>query len=70
MADRYIGEVTRLVYDTMEYTESMQIPGLLLLVDFEKAFDSVDRKYMLQVLHFFGFGPSIIKWITTFFQRN
>ena len=38
---RYIGENTRLIYDLMNYTEQNNIPGLLLLIDFEKAFDSL-----------------------------
>ena len=38
---RYIGENIRLVYDLMSYTEENHIPGLLLLIDFEKAFDSL-----------------------------
>ena len=31
---RYIGECTRLVYDVLSYTEDMQIPGMLVLLDF------------------------------------
>ena len=38
---RYIGESTRLVYDTMQYLEAISKPGLLMLIDFEKAFDSI-----------------------------
>lgn len=38
---RYIGENTRFVYDLMSYTEIHEIPGLLVLIDFEKAFDSM-----------------------------
>ena len=41
-------------------------PGLLILVDFAKAFDSVSWKFMHSVLKFFGFGSSIIRWIQTF----
>lgn len=41
MKGRYIGENTRFVYDIMAYTESEHIPGLLVLIDFEKAFDSI-----------------------------
>ena len=41
MEGRYIGENTRLLYDIMQYTEEQHIPGLLLLIDFEKAFDSL-----------------------------
>ena len=34
---RYIGENIRLLYDTLLYANQHQIPGLLLMVDFEKA---------------------------------
>ena len=34
LAGRYIGENTRIIYDLMQYTEEMNIPGLLLLVAF------------------------------------
>ena len=40
---RFIGENTRLLYDSMHYLEQHNKTGLLLLVDFEKAFDSVER---------------------------
>jgi hypothetical protein len=39
---RYIGECTRLILDIIVRTEEEQIPGLLLIVDFEKAFDSLE----------------------------
>jgi hypothetical protein len=35
---RFIGENTRLLYDLMHYLEQHNKTGLLLLVDFEKAF--------------------------------
>ena len=38
---RYIGENIRLVYDTLLHTERNKIPGLLLLIDYEKAFDTI-----------------------------
>lgn len=38
---RYIGENTRFIYDIMSYTELKNIPGLLVLIDFEKAYDSM-----------------------------
>lgn len=36
-----MGENTRLIYDIMNYTEQENIPGLLLLIDIEKAFDTM-----------------------------
>ena len=35
---RFIGENIRLIYDIMQYTENQKIPGLLMLIDFEKNF--------------------------------
>ena len=62
IAGRYIGENTRLVYDIMQYTEENNIPGLLLLIDFEKAFDSVSWSFLYKVLELFGYGNSVIPW--------
>ena len=45
------------------------MPGLLLCLDFEKAFDSVDWRFMFKVLHTFGFGPDISRWIFTFYRH-
>ena len=41
---RFIGESIRQITDIMEFTRSMQIPGIFL--DFEKAFDSVEWDYI------------------------
>ena len=38
---RYIGDNIRVVYDVMLYSELNKIPGLLLLLDFAMAFDSL-----------------------------
>ena len=42
MKGRYIGENLRLLYDVLVYTDFYKKPSLLLAVDFEKTFDSVD----------------------------
>ena len=66
---RFIGENTRLVYDVMQQSDMRNIPGLLLLLDFEKAYDSVSWKFMNKVLDFFGFGPQLKAWINLFNKR-
>ena len=38
---RFIGESTRLVYNIMNYCEKQMQSGLLMLIDFDKTFDSV-----------------------------
>ena len=42
---------------------------LLLMIDFEKAFDSVSWKFIEKALNFFNFGSSIINWVRVF-QKN
>lgn len=37
--------------------------GILLLVDFEKAFDTIEWVYIAKVLEKYNFGPNIRKWI-------
>ena len=60
---RFIGDSTRLIYDIMHYTEIKKIKGLLVLLDFEKAFDSISWKFMYGTLKFFNFTDSFIRWI-------
>ena len=53
ISGRFIGDSTRLIYDIMHYLESNNIQGLLMLIDFEKAFDSVSWSFLYSVLDFF-----------------
>ena len=57
-----------LIYDLICYLYRENKPGLLWCLDFEKAFDSVDWKFMFKVLRAFGFGPDICQWISTFYK--
>jgi hypothetical protein len=66
MKDRFMSENTRLLYDLMHYLEENDMVGLLL-VDFEKAFDSIEWKFLRKALNSFNFGPSICKWFETFY---
>ena len=63
---RYIGESTRLIYNIMHYTEVSQIPGMLVLIDFEKAFDSISWPFIYKVLRYLNFNENFIKWIKLF----
>jgi hypothetical protein len=64
---RCIGECTRLLYDLIDKLEEGDIPGLLLLIDFEKAFDTVEWSFIEQTLQSYGFGPSLQQWIKVFY---
>ena len=60
---RFMGECIRNTYDVIEYAKNNNKVGLLLLIDFEKAFDSISHSFIIKSLRFFGFGFSFIKWI-------
>jgi hypothetical protein len=70
ISNRYIGENIRLIYDIMQYTEENDISGLLLLIDFEKAFDTVSWNFMQKTLSYFNFGPNIHKWVKLFYNKS
>ena len=44
--DRYIGEMVRSIFDIMEFTLKENIPGLMIFLDFQKAFDSVEWDFI------------------------
>ena len=41
IAGRFLGENVRLIYDILFESKKQNLPGLLLSIDFEKAFDTV-----------------------------
>ena len=46
----------------IEYARDKDIPGILVAIDFEKAFASLNLNFLLRVLHdAFNFGPSFIQ---------
>ena len=61
--NRFISESGRLISDVLEITNSLDIEGLLMTVDIEKAFDSINHSFLMCVLKKFGFGNDFRKWI-------
>lgn len=66
---RYIGETLRLIEDVLSFTDEENIPGILLGIDFEKAFDSLDFNFISQSLKLFGFGQSLVDWVNLFYKH-
>ena len=52
---RFIGENIRLINSVINYAEKQNIPGLLLFVDFEKAFDTLEWTFVEKTLSFYNF---------------
>ena len=63
---RYIGECTRLIFDIMKFTEDRRLPGMLVLIDFEKAFDSISWSFIYETMEFLGFSKNLVDWVKLF----
>ena len=67
---RFIGENIRLIDSIVNYTATKNIRGLLLFLDFEKAFDTLEWSFIQKALISFGFGPSFVQWFKTFYNNT
>ena len=54
----------RLLDDIIWYLNVNSLPGALIALDFSKAFDSLSKEFMLEILKKYNFGPEFISWIT------
>ena len=39
------------------------------MLDFKKAFDSIEMNFLLKSPEYFNFGPSFIKWVQTIYHK-
>ena len=51
-----------LVYEAVSILMSSGSKGLLMLLDFEKAFDSLEWAHIYKILQAFNFGKGFIFW--------
>ena len=65
---RNISENIHSILHIMEYTKAKKLPGLLLFIDFEKTFNSLEWDFLEKCLKKFNFGPDLIRWINTFYS--
>ena len=63
---RYIGENIRLISDLLEQTKTDKMSGILMSMDFRKAFDTLEWPFMHYALKLYNFGESIRRWIKVF----
>ena len=67
---RYIGQNIRLINDILEQTKLQNIPGILLQLDFRKAFDTIEWEFIQRTIALFNFGESIQRWISIFYTNT
>ena len=68
--NRCISESGRLISDVIGMCDILDISGYLVTMDIEKAFDSLDRDFLLFVLKKFGFGENFIHWIKVLLNKQ
>ena len=68
--NRFISKSGKLISDILEITDSLQVDDLLMTIDIEKAFDSVNHFFLTSILKRYGFGDDFIKWIKTLLKNQ
>lgn len=65
---RYIGSNIRLVEDIVEFYDKYERGGIIMMLDFQKAFDSLEWNFLYAVLEQCNFSISFINWIRTLYD--
>lgn len=60
---RNINDALRTILDIVEYTDMENKPGILLALDFQKAFDSLSWDYLFKTLKAYNFGIDYLTWV-------
>ena len=60
---RFISECGRLFSDILQVTDFLNLIVLVVTVDIQKAFNSVNHLFLITALKKIGFGETLIKWI-------
>ncbi len=64
----YIGQNIRNLEDISYFTKQKKFPGILLSIDFGKAFDSLNWNFLYKTLEKLNFGNIFIGYIKTMYN--
>ncbi len=68
---RFIGQNIRIIEDVVYFTEIENLPGIILKIDFERAFDSISWNSIDNALRLFNLGfRKWVKIVYTYFQTT
>ena len=65
----FIGENIRAIEDVMQYTEQNNIAGLIVLIDFKKAFDTIKWDFLFESLKSYNIGPVFLSWMKLLYSN-
>ena len=69
ISGRFIGCNIRLIEDILIRTTKLNIAGILLTIDFEKAFDSLRWSFIRKALRHFNFGEKFISYVNALYNQ-
>ena len=69
MKNRHIGKSERLLSNIIQTAKLDNLEGFLVVMDIEKAFDSLDDTF-ISFLKKYGFGQNFISWIKTLLKNQ
>ena len=70
MSGRHILEGVLVLHETIHELHRKKMDGILLKIDFEKAYDKVQWPFLQQVMRMKGFNPRWCQWIEHFVKRG
>ena len=70
MSSDNIGTCLLNLLSTMLHCNMSKLDGVLLLIDFKKAFDSIDHEYIYKVMEGLNFGQDMIDWVRLFLTER
>ena len=70
ITNNVIGSCLINLISAIRHVSIKKLSGLILLIDFKKAFDSIDHGFIRTALRAYGFEKSIIRWILLFFDKR
>ena len=70
ITNNVIGSCLINLISAIRHVSIKKLSGLILLIDFKKAFDSIDHGFIKTALSAYGFEKSVIRWILLFFDKR
>ena len=67
---RWIGDNVLFHLEEVDYCQAQRVPGCVLFLDFEKAYDRLDRGWLFRCIDRLGFPPEVGRWVRLLLQGS